>query len=205
MAAALAAVLLGGCRNQPVEETAVMFQRQPQNGEQPACTGVAGAPAGSMDAYIIEVWEFDDPSIISATPRIADCERCIASPASCHLEQRVCHCDKSSQVTAEGLATSLQGVRVPNVDSEYLYCMRVIAIDRGSLTASPQSDCGGCDPEWITQPFLTASARMCSVSVPRGTGPLGVPVTVICPGDSNGRQDMGTQSPFQQCLFPPPS
>jgi hypothetical protein len=204
MAGMMAAVALGGCHGQPVQVTEASFTHRG------ICEGPGGASVGNMDGYIVQMYEFNDPAAANPQDR-SSCARCVASPDVCHLERETCLCGNDTPATDVNLATSLRGFGLEGIDANYPYCLRVIALDLGTLAlssdAASDSLCS-CDATWTTADFLTSSAQLCATTTaPFSAGPLQFMLNVVCPGDGSVGQGPPGQGAsgqaFNQCLFPP--
>jgi len=88
------------------------------------------------------------------------------------------------------LRTNLSGTKLGSLDYEDLYCLRVVALSRGSSSGDPPDVCP-CQPEWLMPSTSSDDAKLCAISEAYSAGPLPVSLPVRCPND--GR-------PFYDCI-----
>jgi len=188
LAVALLAALAGSgaCQRVKIEETDVEITRDSsdlcvQNGR-----GGSGGNSMNMDTYVIQVFEINDPT---NAPYDA-CDRCAATGEGCHEGRQICMCGGQIEATPKQLRTNLSGTKLGSLDYEDLYCLRVVAINRMSLSGDPPAECP-CQPDWLMPGNAPDNARLCAVSSAYSAGPLRVSLPVRCPND--GR-------PFYDCI-----
>jgi len=198
--------VLGACRAQPFDETHVTWVRNAQTECNP--------PGVTMDTYIIEMYEVKDEALrnqaISASqkPTSLDCDQCIADPARCGLEVRLCRCSAEADATPENLQTAVAGARLSSLERNDFYCLRVLGVRRDTVGGGTPGECSGsCDGIWNSL-SLGDQAQVCAVSQPLDVGPVNFQMTVKCPGDGEfgggfggGGRNMPMFS-FAQCIFP---
>src|SRR6185295_13738104 len=95
-----------------------------------------------------------------------------------------CYCGGKLTATPALLRRVMSGTRLGALDYEDLYCLRVIAVDRSSLTGEPPRACT-CTDSWIPPMLSPDKARLCAVSAPYSAGPLDFQLEVRCPGDGD--------------------
>ena len=213
---ALAAALAGtagvaalGCGEAPRVDTGAQIIRAPGNGGMPRpCNGAGGDPssATNMDTYVVRFYDVVAAADVPASATRATCQACIADPAQCAPEPPICVCGPSVPATPMNFAEQLKGARSRDLEVGSLYCLQVLAIEKGALSPDRAAPCP-CDPGWTEPDALMQSARLCAMSAPRAVGPLSIELDVVCPGDQrgggSGAGGGGFQS-FADCIAPAP-
>jgi hypothetical protein len=173
------------------------------------CNGFDGQPIAdtfTMDTYIVQTYDVPPTSSTARNTAAtsADCETCIGS-GQCMIEHpRVCTCSGSVTATPDNLTAELSKTRIPNLDTNDVYCFRVLAVDNATVGTLPPTSCQ-CNPAWELSTFLGApnmKARLCAVSSPAAVSNLTIRLDLKCPGDRQGGQT-NNSSPFNDCVFPP--
>lgn len=185
----LAAALGAGCREEPVDVTEATFFRPNGNdrGDPPACQTFDGQPLGQVETYVVQVYEIEDRSQVAASPSRLDCQHCLQNPSWCHPQAPSCVCGPKAWATPDVLPEALMGTRIQGLDGDYLYCVRVLALSAGRLSSGDSPTSCACQPDWTDPSFQESNTRICALSAPRNTGPLGFQLEVRCPSDSNFR------------------
>jgi hypothetical protein len=203
------ALVLAGCRQQPFDETKVDFIRNAQTECNPQ--GV------TMDTYIVEMYEVKDEALrnqaISSPqkPTSLDCDQCIADPARCSLEVRLCRCSSEMPATPENLKSGVAGARLSSLERNDFYCLRVLGVRRDTVGGAAPTPCSeNCDQIWKSL-SLGDEAQVCAISQPLDVGGQNFEMNVKCPSDTEftgggfggGGRNMPTFS-FAQCILPNP-
>lgn len=195
---------LAGCAPAPVVDQA-LFQR-PMNlrGE---CDGPDGQPVPdtvTMDTYIVQTYDVA-PTFARARSTDAnstDCQTCIGT-GQCVIEHpRVCTCSSSVTAIPDNLSTEMANTTIPSLDTNDVYCFRVLAVGNGTVGNPPAAPCT-CNLAWEDPTWLMAHARLCALSAPAAIGPLDIRMDLKCPGDRSGSGQNSNSSPFMDCVFPP--
>jgi hypothetical protein len=149
-----------------------------------------------MDTYVIQLFEVlvGDAGAQGRN----DCQSCIPNPELCHFGTQQCLCGGPVDATPDQLQTMLHGARMGGLDEGDLYCMRVIALQRGGLGAPTAHACE-CKPEWTMPVMLASSAHLCAQSKKGETGPMGFTMDVRC-GSDHGNDRFNTTSQLDDCL-----
>jgi hypothetical protein len=194
----------GACRQPDVIDTTAEFVRPSDTGGFNTCTGPNNGPLGRMDTYVVELYDVEATG--SAGDTAMDCQRCIGTTGDCVMRHApMCACGSSIPADWQSLGPQLQGTRIEGLDQTDIYCMRVIAIDRGATTEPGPTEPCVCDPKYMTTDFLASQARLCALGPPRPVSPLRISLEVRCEGDvapPPGTRNRNTAS-FQDCITPP--
>lgn len=204
---ALVAVVQAGCRQVPLDDSKAEFIRpNPRD-----CTGPDGAAVDDMDTYIVEVYDVLPMALSPQNDTNMDCQRCLQNPGTCSaLEHpRICSCGGATPATFENLGQQMVHTRVPSLDTDDIYCMRVLAVKRGvGPSSSPAEPCT-CSPLWYDSSFLMTNAQLCAIGPPRPVGPQLIELDVLCPGDvpqqgggGGGNNNGRNPNNFNTCVFP---
>jgi hypothetical protein len=215
-AAGLVAVAaLGGlaCRKQPIFETVAGFNRNNDAG----CFDPNGQSLGSMDTYVVEMYEVTDPALTTpgAQQRPSACQECLAGAgngpdAGCHYEKRFCACSAETPATPENLHETIvkAGGRFTGLDNNDFYCIRIIAAFKGTVGDRQTSVCT-CEPEWTNPGWLEENGRMCAMSQQLPIGAQVYQLEIKCPSDrfnrNGGFGGGGTNFTYLDCLIPNPA
>jgi len=170
-----------------------------------------------MDTYVVEVYDVRTGFLQPTEDTNADCQRClenpynpITNPNGCSSVEhpRVCACGGATPATFEDLAPQMLDVRVPSLDLNDIYCMRVVAVNRGAApaptTPAPPAQSCTCTPLWYDISFLKDNAKLCAVGTPRPVGPQLIDLTVMCPNDNGQFSGRGGNNnlTFNACINP---
>jgi hypothetical protein len=213
---AILALTGGACRGQPSDDTMVDVLRTTSA----LCAGPGQTDLSTtpMDTYAIELYSVNLAvfPVNVGEASISQCETCVANAGRdatdpCIPEKMICICSAPLTPSRNNLAAMLKGTRLPGLDSTDIYCMRVLAIERGAAASAPTESCD-CNPAWTTPDALASTARLCALSVPRPVGPVDIELEVRCPSDDSpgfgGRgggfgQPTGQLESFSDCIAPP--
>jgi len=207
---ALATLGAGACRKQPIFVTEAEFTRNNDAG----CFDPNGGPLGSMDTYIVEMYEVFDPNLTNPNARQtqAACQSCIASidggMPGCRPEKKFCICSQAMPADPDSLhaAITSAGARFTGLDNNDFYCIRVMAGFSGAVGRSASNVCT-CDPEWTMSWWLEQNGRMCAVSQQLPIGAQFYQLEIKCPNDrfGGGRFGGNTNFTYLDCLIPNPA
>jgi hypothetical protein len=195
----------GACRQPDVIDTTAEFVRPSDTGGFNTCTGPNNGPLGRMDTYVVELYDVETTGLGETA---MDCQTCIGTAGDCVMRhQPMCTCGSSIPADWQSLGPQLQGTRIEGLDQTDIYCMRVIAIDRGATTEPGPTEPCVCDPKYMTSDFLSTQARLCALGPPRPVSPLRISLEVRCEGDvlpppGSGGRNRNIAS-FQDCITPP--
>jgi hypothetical protein len=207
LALALSIIAGIGCTPPPTEDHAIL--QRPMNAAN-ECNGPDGLQVPdsvTMDTYIVQTWDVA-PSFAparSTSTNSNDCETCIGTGACTIEHPRVCTCSGSVTAIPENLGEALATTRIPALDTNDVYCFRVIAVDNGTVGTFPPAPCA-CSLAWEDPMFLgnpMSRARLCAVSSPAAVGPLEIRMDLRCPGDGLGGRGGNNNLPFNNCLVQP--
>jgi hypothetical protein len=200
-----------GCTPPPTEDPAV-FSRMNVRGDCSDYTGqqIIDSSTFTMDTYIIQTYDVAPTFAMarSTAATSADCETCIGNNLCTIEHPRVCTCSGSVAATPDNLTAELSKTRIPGLDTNDVYCFRVLAVDNGTVGTGAPTSCQ-CNPSrWEDPTFLGAPmmrARLCAVSSPAAVSNLTIRLDLKCPGDRQGGGGGGQNitSPFNDCVFPP--
>jgi hypothetical protein len=193
------ALLGAGCREPPTVDTKAQILRMMRS-----CNGSDGneSQTMNMDTYVVMIYDVVHRDDVPANATRADCQACIADPSKCLFEPPVCTCGGPISATPPNFADQVAGTRTPSLDSVDLYCLQVLAVEKGTLLQRSPAPCD-CDTTWWTPTFLNQSARLCAMSAPNAVGPHPIELDVVCPGDQRNNFGNNFQS-FSDCIGTPP-
>jgi hypothetical protein len=202
LAAALAA---GSCRNQTVSETPVSLTFNNNGGR---CVSLDGQALGDMDTYVVQTFKVNVDELSFTQISQSPCQNCLVNGDLCLPQPPVCFCGGPTAATPDAIQGALKGQRVPNVDSNYLYCMRVLALNVGKLGLERDAPTHPCDcgPDW--EAYVADGSPMCALSRSAvGISKAEFMLDVRCPATAtfrNGFTQTVPSSQFTSCIaFPP--